>query len=165
MKTIELTKGYQAIVDDEDYEKVSQYKWHIAKGKKLYATRSLSKNIRGRKALQNMAAFIIEVPPGFVPDHINANGLDNRKCNLRVATISQNIVSRRRMDRERGYSSRFRGVTLQYGKKWIAAIKVNGKRKHLGVFPCQICAAFSYDMAAIETYGEFAQTNLIRVGQ
>lgn len=112
------------IIDDEDFSKISQYKWHIHKsGTKDYARAW----INGRR--EYMHRFIMQ---GDLIDHINGNGLDNRKSNLRLADKSLNAInSKIRSDNSTGY----RGVTFnKKTKKYMAEISRNGKRTYLGLF-------------------------------
>jgi len=95
-------------------------------------------------------------PPGQCIDHINGNGLDNRRANLRFATPAQNVWNSRRKKSASGY----KGVYSAKGeKKFGAAIRCNKKRIHLGCFDSAIDAAKAYDTAAKKYHGQFAQTN------
>ncbi len=92
-------------------------------------------------------------------DHINGNRLDNRKCNLRLATRSQNLQNSRKRT---GCSSRFKGVNwLGQNKRWRARIKVFGKEIALGCFISELEAAEAYNKAAKEHFGDFAKLNEI----
>ncbi|MCB1469043.1 MAG: HNH endonuclease [Rhizobiaceae bacterium] len=149
MKTIPLTGGGYAIVDDEDYERVSACKWWTQKGKGgcLYAVRS-----RG----QLLHREIMRVGPGQFVDHINRDGLDNRKANLRVCTNAQNMANQAK---RKGTSSRYKGVHVTASGKYVATIESAGTILHLGTFREEERAARQYDRAARVFFGNFARTN------
>ena len=156
MKQILLTKNQIAIVDDRDYESISQYKWYALKGKNsFYACRRCSqqnKNIYMHRLLMNVNDSKIKI------DHINRNGLDNRKNNLRICTNSQNQGNRKK---RKICSSKFKGVCWDKNrKKWIVYIKVNKNKIFLGRFDNEIKAAKAYDIAAKKHFGGFARMNL-----
>lgn len=160
MKIIQLTKNKFAIVDDEDYKRVSALKWQAVLNKKIYyAYHSVGiVLLNGRKSSKHikMHRFIMGINDSKIQvDHINGNGLDNRKENLRLCTNSQNSKNRK------GYStntSGFRGVSLDKRKTinpWVAQINECGKRRWLGYFSTAEEAARAFDKAAKEIYGEF----------
>ena len=153
MKEIKLTQGMVAFVDDEDYEAVNQYKWHInKKSNTFYAVRTLRKP-DGAPTTQKMHQLILNAR-GI--DHINHNGLDNRRSNLRIVTQKQNIANAR----SRGGTSRFKGLYWDKKKnKWRVQIFIRGKRKHLGMFNDEVEAARIYNFAARYVYGEYAFLN------
>ncbi len=151
-KLIPLTKGKFAIVDAEDYELLNRYKWHVNKGGRTYYARSQEKG----KPIR-MHRLITDAPKGLFVDHINHNGLDNRKKNLRLCTRTQN--ARNRLPRRGGFS-KYKGVSWNTKRKvFIAAISVGGKKQYLGYFDDQIKAAKAYDKKAKELFGEFAYLN------
>jgi hypothetical protein len=152
MKEIPLTQGKVALVDDEDYAFLNQWKWCF--NSKNYATRiDLSE---GRKTIL-MHRLINKTPQNMFTDHINGNGLDNRKCNLRSCTCSQNCMNRgMRINNLSGY----KGVSWHIGhKKWGVQINNLGKNIHVGYFSNIIDAAKAYNKAANAFYGEFARIN------
>ena len=155
MKEIPLTQGKLAIVDDEDYVWLSQFNWHAVGN---YAVRRVRLNppINGlRQGVQFMHRVIMEAPHGVLIDHRNRNPLDNRRCNLRFATVSQNLMNMRKADAKR---SRYKGVA--YGKEgWQSQIMKDGQSRWLGYFASEIEAARAYDAAARELFGEFAFLN------
>jgi len=105
-----------------------------------------------------MRKLIIKIPPGMFIDHINHNGLDNRKANLRPATRTQNIWHRKKF--KRPSRSQYKGIDWsKTQKKWRARIRVNGKRIYLGSFDNELEAAKAYDEAAKRYHGEFASLN------
>jgi hypothetical protein len=140
-----LAAGRVALVDDEDYDLVMQYRWNARiDGTRIYA-RSTSKRSVG------MHSLITGWP---MTDHRNGNGLDNQRSNLRSATKAQNNFNQRP---RANTSSRFKGVTWNKRLgKWQAAIKVNGKSRHLGVFASEEKAAEAYRAASLAHQGEYA---------
>lgn len=101
--------------------------------------------------------LIMGEPPGKKVDHVNGNGLDNRRLNLRIATHKQNLCNQRA---QRGRSSRYKGVSYYKSRGvWEAYIKVDGKKRRLGYFKREREAALAYDIAAEEAWGEFARLN------
>lgn len=160
---IELTQGYVALVDEGDIEVLSRYRWKILKASgKLYACRS--RKLPGKKHVTLlMHRAILDAPKGLNVDHRNGNGLDNRRCNLRLATDAEN-------QRNRGVAfgtSRFKGVHWNKPRKiWhsqIANGEICGGNHHirfLGYYEKEEDAALAYDRKAIELFGEFACLNL-----
>ena len=95
----------------------------------------------------------------YYVDHINRNKLDNQVCNLRYATASQNMMNKTKQI-GRKTSSQYKGVTLEKKSgKWIAQIRIGGKRNYLGIFTSEEEAAMAYDLKAEEAHGEFAVLN------
>jgi len=158
-RRIPLTQGKFAIVDPEDYERLSKYKWHAHKAPHTYyAVHSLTNGKKLPRKNAQMHNLIIKTPPGMFIDHINHNGLDNRKANLRPATFTQNVWHRKKF--KRPSRSRYKGVDwVKEQMKWRARIRVNGKRIYLGSFTNEISAANAYDNAAKKYHRDFAVTN------
>ena len=162
MKEIRLTKGLSAIVDDDDYEWLSQWKWFAWLSNKsnqtYYAVRKRRKdeviegNV-GRRIL--MHRVIMKAKIGEEVDHKNHNGLDNRKSELRVCTHGQNQQNQRLRSRSlpKGVCQP-RGLGLFY-----AQIRVNGRPYTIGKFKTSVDAARAYDRAAAHLYGDFALLN------
>lgn len=96
-------------------------------------------------------------PEGMMIDHISGNRLDNRRCNLRIATSSQNASnSKSRI----GSTSKFKGVSFDSSRnKWISSIQINGKTNHIGRFNSEEECAKAYDLASYKHYGEFSRLN------
>ena len=159
MKKIPLTQGYEALVDDEDYEYLSQWKWNILKNRSgnLYANRlSYENGYKNRKRIL-MHRLLNNTPDGMDTDHINGNSLDNRKCNLRTATREQNQWNR--FANKKG-SSKYKGVYWhKQSSRWRASIQVKKRRIHLGNFVTQQAAAVAYVDAAKKYFKEFNKEN------
>jgi hypothetical protein len=156
-RKIRLTQGKYAIVDPYDFEKLSQYKWCIKKNKNkktIYAHRAAYK----MKNTVLMHRQIMCAEKGILIDHINNNGLDNRKANLRFATYRQNAWNSK-MGINSG-SSKYKGVSWdRRSKKWRAMICNNYKKMHLGFFDNEKAAAKVYNEAAKKHRGVFAVLN------
>jgi hypothetical protein len=153
-RKIPLTQGKYAIVDPEDYERLMQYKWFAKRFKgRFYAGRTV------KKRTVRMHQAIIGDVEGKIIDHINHNGLDNRKANLRFATMQQNSWNQRK---SRGnYSSRYKGVAWSKSrKKWRTRITLNGRVIFIGHFDDERTAAMAYDARAKELFGDYAAPNL-----
>ena len=153
-KEIELTQSHVTIVDAEDYEWLNNWKWHVLKERyTCYAYRSqYTGMVEGKVKLKTifMHRLIMDCPDKMVVDHRNGDGLDNRKCNLRVVTRRQNGQNRRDNS-----SSKYPGVSWHKGtQKWGAYIQINNKKKHLGVFKEERDAAKAYELACRELVGE-----------
>ena len=151
VRYIALTQGKFAIVDAADYDALSKYKWHLVAPGKLYAGRK-----EGGKTIY-MHRQIMQPPPGMLVDHINGNGLDDRRANMRICTNQQNM---RNVRKRPGGDSIYKGVYYDKRRRtWYARICHNGKNHHLGTFATEIEAARAYDRAARELFGEFACLN------
>jgi hypothetical protein len=143
-KKINLGKGIFATVDDDDYEWLNKSKWYLSKGKYAHS-----------RTHGYMHRLIMNAPRGKQVDHINGNGLDNRRANLRLCTNAQNHRNRQPI----GGSSEYKGVYWdKTANKWNAGIWL-GKRKNLGYFVNEKDAALTYDEAARKFFGAFARTN------
>jgi len=152
-KEIPLTQGKVAIVDDEDFERLSQYKWCYATVG--YAVRF--EQVNGKRRGVFMHRQIMQPPKDLEVDHINGDKLDNRRSNLRIVTRQQNRFNERP---RKGTSSKYKGVSwYKQTRRWEAYIKINGKKKRIGYFNDEIEAALAYDRAARELFGEYAKTN------
>lgn len=165
MKHIALSGGKRgfAIVDDEDFERVSQFKWQPdVHGKITYAKHI--EYVKGGKGKVTicilMHRLILDLHGSRRPfvDHRNGDGLDNQRLNLRIATTSQNNQNMMRL--KSGKTSRFKGVSLaKRGKPWRASICLNQKRMAIGAFNEEYDAALAYNFKAEELFGDFAHFN------
>ncbi len=158
MKKIELTKGYEAIVDDEDFERVNQYKWHAFERrdkKVVYAART-DHTPEGDKTIR-LHRFIMNAPKDMQVDHVSGNGLDNRRVNLRNCTNSDNQKNR---EKNKNNTTGYKGVTLNKRlRKFIPQITVNGENLYLGCYMTAKEAALAYNIAAKKYFGKFARLN------
>jgi len=156
MKTIPLSQGKEAVVDDEDYERLAQFKWCALKqGNTFYARRNV--HTPAGWTLASMHRMILKPPNNMQCDHIDGNGLNNQRANLRACTRAENTCNQRP---QVGCASRFKGVAWhKAAQKWQAQIQNVGKQMHLGYFTDEVDAARAYDAAARELFGEFARPN------
>lgn len=153
---VPLTKGYEAIIDEEDYALVmgAANSWQacMQAGSPYAQARAL----KTQKALM-MHRIIMNAPNLLVVDHINHNTIDNRKENLRVVTRQQNQCN---VMPRAGTLSRFKGVCLNKRvNRWIAYINAHGKRTYLGYFEREEDAAKAYDAASHSLHGEYGYRN------
>lgn len=155
---IPLTQGKFALIDKVDFELVSQHKWFAVKmGNYWRSTSNRKRKLGGKKAIIYMHRLIMNPPKRLMIDHINGNGLDNRRSNLRICTTAEN---QHNQHARQGGSSRYKGVDWKKrNKKWQVRISVNCKHIHLGLFDNEIEAAHVYDQAAVKYHGEFANIN------
>jgi hypothetical protein len=153
IKYIPLTKGLKAAVDSEDYLMLIQRKWYAVKSGSGYRAYSDS------PFRVSMHGLIMNLQKGFEVDHIDGNGLNNCKYNLRICVHSQNLQNQRK---QTGTSSRFKGVSWNKNvKKWHAYIKSKGIRYNLGFYDKEEDAALAYNIFAVGLFGEFAKVNEI----
>ena len=159
-RKIPLTKGQFAIVDPDDYYRLSEHKWHVSGwgyGKYYAVRRGPNKNGMIGKMV-HMHREVANTPDGLFCDHINGKRLDNRKANLRAATFSQNIWNSKKVSTPT--YSKYKGVTYRKSSgKWLAMISLNSRQIFLGSFEDEAQAAKAYDRAAKKHYGEFARLN------
>jgi hypothetical protein len=154
MKTIPLTKGKAAIVDDDLFASLSKHKWHY--GAKGYAVRAFRKP-DGRKSLLGMHRVVCPAPDGLEVDHINGDALDNRASNLRLCTKKENKRNRKN---SKANTSGFKGVHFDSRMGMFRArIRTDTLGNlHLGWFETAREAAAAYSMAAVKHHGEFVRT-------
>ena len=159
MKEIQLNKQgknkgkYVALVDDEDFERVNKLNWHANKSdNKFYARTNI--RVNGKRTCMKMHKFIID---GIEIDHVDSNGLNNQKHNLRSCTHHQNMMNK---SPHINCTSKYKGVSWKVKiNKWQCQISINGNVIYLGVYTNEIDAAKEYDKKAKELFGEFAYLN------
>jgi len=157
-RRIPLTQGKCAIVDPDDFERLNKHKWYAMKHRNTFYAGRCS-NIGKKKKYIAMHREILNPPGHLFVDHINHNGLDNRKANLRPATYAQNNFNRLIIKRK-GSSSKYRGVSwCKRKKKWHARICVNDEKKLIGYFKEEIHAAKAHDKTSKKFHEEFASLN------
>lgn len=165
VRYIPLTRGYVAIVDAGDFDRISAYKWCVTEQPAKYRTPyAMRKDRVGDKYISvYMHRRVMGDPVGMHVDHINGDGLDNRRANLRLCTHAQNQMNK---NKEVSCVSRFKGVNF-YKKtnKWTAKIKHDGKWVWLGYHFTQEDAARAYDAGAERLFGEFAKKNFSGAGE
>jgi hypothetical protein len=151
-RIIPLTQGQDAIVDVEDFEWISRWNWNAHwdhHAKCFYARRQQS----GKTIMMHREIMHLKI--GQLADHKNGNSLDNRKQNLRLATVSQNTANTKNKSEN---SSGYRGVS-RHGKRWRAVVVHHGRYISIGTFATREMAARAYDQIAQKMFGEFAHLN------
>ena len=152
MKEIQLVNGGVAFVDDEDYEKVRGYRWRSFTRPNTTYARTCNK---GSTLL--MHRLIMDAPPGTVVDHLDHNGLNNCRQNLRLCTQQQNLWNRKR--RGKCPRSPYLGVAVLPNGRYETRLRVDGRVAYLGTFTNERDAALMYDAVVRRTRGEFATLN------
>ncbi len=149
IRRIPVGKGLFALVDAADYEKVRKYRWCASvHGRNVYAVTT----INGRSV--TMHRLLMKPRKGYVVDHIDGNGLNNRRCNLQVCTRAQNLANQT----PRGGASQYVGV-YRYRDRWAANVSRQGKCYYVGTFDDEVEAAKARDRKAYELHGEYAYLN------
>lgn len=158
MKEVPLTKGMFAFVDDEDFFKLKKGKWHARIGRKTAYAGRVGKKDDGESRIVLMHRAILKLTDEPVcVDHIDGNGLNNQKSNLRICSAQQNL---RNSGLRRDNSTGYKGVSFSISNKgFMATIRYNNKKIYLGTFLTPEEAARAYDEAAKRLHGEFARTN------
>lgn len=155
--THELTGGHILLLDDEDAHLLDEYAWcpHTTKHN-IYASASIWLPTQTTGTVL-MHRLVMNAPEGMDVDHINRNGLDNQRSNLQVCTRAQNLA---RAGAPKTNTSGYKGVSWsKQHSKWVAYIRPDYKKRHLGLFLNKDDAARAYNRAALETWGEFAFLN------
>lgn len=158
-KTIQVSRGYTAVVDAEDFAALSAFTWHPLFGSRgrVYARRTV--RVDGRRRTILMHREIARPARGVDVDHADRDGLNNRRSNLRLVTVSQNMANA--VKRDGRVSSRFKGVSWDAERnRWRARLGVRGAYRFIGRFAAEEEAARAYDVAALAAFGEFARCNL-----
>lgn len=171
-RTVPLSRGYVALVDDEDYEWLSAFKWCFRGSAKEpdygYAVRGWRyTDAEGNSRYKGVAMHreIMGADGKERVDHVNGDRLDNRRSNLRLATDSQNGLNRGKHRRVAAVSSQFKGVYREQRRKnkiWGVRIQAAGKYVYVGSYETEEEAALAYDAAAKRHHGEFARLNFPR---
>lgn len=146
---VPLTRGLVTLIDASDADAVLQYSWCAAPRNHTHYGQA-----RIGQVGVYLHRFIMQPPLAFVVDHVDGDGLNNRRNNLRVCTVGQNCYNLRT---QRGGTSRFRGVYWSRGA-WRAQIR-DGRQIYLGTFTTEREAAEAHDAAARERFGEYATSN------
>lgn len=152
MKEILLTKNQVALVDDDDFEKVSQYKWYAAKQKSKF--RAATKG--GRLLMHRLIMDVTDTK--ILVDHIDTNPLNNQKENLRLCSVAENNKNRKAFKNNK---TNYKGVFYRADrKKFVANICVNKKQIRIGSYNTALEAANAYDSHVKKLHGQYAQTSL-----
>lgn len=159
MKMIFLTRNKVALVDDEDWLRCKDFNWHARPDKRnCYAARNIK--MADKKTTIALHQEIMNPPKGFQVDHIDGNGLNNRRSNLRLIPIGGHFGNLANSKLRKDSKSGFKGVTPhRQSGKWRAGLRINGVYKSFGLFRNAEDAARAYDKAAIQHFGDFACTN------
>lgn len=155
---IQLTQGKVALIDDADWPLVSGMRWRAMRRIRKYGEACYARSLLGGRTV-----LLHQLIAGKGSDHKNGNGLDNRRCNLRPATTSQQGANRIAMPSRSG----FKGVSfsIERRKHWVSRIAVHGKRIVIGNYDTPEEAAHAYDDAARNHFGDFACVNFPREGE
>ncbi len=158
VRFIPLTQGKFAVVDAEDYDRLAKYKWSTSREQHLfYACRCNNY----KRVL--MHREILNATKEKVVDHIDGNGLNNRRNNLRLCTKAQNNLNSRP---RRSSTSKYKGVCYDRKlNKWLSQIIWRGERTYLGRFKDETEAAIAYDRKAEQLFGEFAYLNFPQLAE
>ncbi|MGV8982118.1 HNH endonuclease signature motif containing protein [Clostridium sp.] len=153
MKIINITGGFEVMVDDEDYEKLNKVKWQVSRRvNNNYAQKSVG-SYENKKDIK-MHREITNAPDGMLVDHIDGNGLNNTKSNLRIVTHRQNSQNRSTTKK-----SIYPGVCTHGANRWRAYILVNKVRKHLGNYKTELEAYNAY-LTELKNIGEVCITEI-----
>ena len=158
--TLTSKQGKITLIDFEDYEKTKHLVWYTHKNNPYFVTFYKSENNKLRTISLHRFIFNLKRGDGIVIDHINRNIYDNRKCNLRKCTNSENAQNSCKPNLKRKLTSQYKGVSWQKAiNKFIAHICFQGKITHIGCYVNEIDAAKAYNKKALELHGDFAYIN------
>jgi len=147
------------LIDDEDYELIKDYTWCVVKDSNTFYSLTHIKTNKYKKKNIFLHRLIMNLKKGEICDHINGNGLDNRKSNLRLCSYQQNNMNRKSW---KNSTSKFKGISWnKLAKKWKVTIGKDKKNIHLGYYENEFDAALVYNGAAKYLHGEFAKLNNI----
>lgn len=155
MRKILLTQNQFALVDNDDYDYINQWKWCA---KKIYDNVYCAVRVgkRPRRERIYMHRVIMNVEKTLEIDHIDGNPLNNQKYNLRICKHSENMLNRKK---KKTNTTGYKGVRPTSNNKYQALICVNGKQTCIGTFENPIDAARAYDQRAKKLHGDFARLN------
>ena len=154
--TIPLTQGKVALIDAADLTLVSKFKWCAMRNRKTFYAMTNIRRPDGTRMLLPMHRILLNAPPDIECDHIDGDGLNNIRSNLRLATRAEN---QRNRGKNRNNTTGFKGVSFRKEtRKFQAHIRLNGRRVYLGLFPTPEAAHAAYCAAAMKLHGAFART-------
>jgi hypothetical protein len=156
-RLITLTQGYYAIVDKEDYDELNRHSWYVWKSNRnFYASRTDYSTGKQKTILMHRQIIGLTDRKQEI-DHIDHDGLNNKRSNIRVVTHAQNLHN---MRPNKNSSSKYKGVCWNKNLcKWQAGIEVSQRKIHLGLFHDEEEAAKAYDKKAVELFGEYSCLN------
>jgi AP2 domain len=159
VRTIPLTQGLVALVDEQDHGALTVFKWFARRGgSTFYAVRNGPRPSQPSIYMHRVLLSLVDGASNVLVDHRNGNGLDNRRSNIRVASNMQNLANQH----SRAATSRFKGVSWDSERgAWQANITFAYRKKYLGRFVSEVSAARAYDSAALSLFGPFARLNAV----